>query len=99
MKARAMAVMLALAVLIPAWLTYNVMAQGAPGAARQGGAGRGVAAPSPYPLTQGKVTRFEKIADGVYYGTGAGGGNSPVIIGDRDVMVIDTNTTPAGARA
>jgi cyclase len=54
---------------------------------------------SPYPVTQGKVTRFEKIADGVYYATGAGGGNSPVIIGDRDVLVVDTNTTPASARA
>ena len=74
MKTRAMAVMVA--ILIPAWLTYNVMAQGAPGGARQGGAGRGAAAPSPYPLIQGKLTRFEKIADGVYYGTGAGGGNS-----------------------
>jgi cyclase len=102
MKTRAIAVILA--VVIPAWLAYNVMAQGAQGGAGQGGAGRGgggrgAAAPSPYPVTQGKVTRFEKIADGVYYGTGAGGGNSPVIIGDRDVMVIDTNTTPAGARA
>jgi cyclase len=57
------------------------------------------AAPSPYPVTQGKVTRFEKVADGVYYATGAGGGNSPVIIGTRDVLVVDTNTTPAGTRA
>ena len=55
--------------------------------------------PSPYPVTQGKSTRFEKVADGVYYATGAGGGNSPVIVGSREVMVVDTNTTPAGARA
>jgi cyclase len=54
---------------------------------------------SSYPVTQGKTTRFEKVADGVYYATGAGGGNSPVIIGSRDVLVVDTNTTPAGARA
>lgn len=60
---------------------------------------RGAPPPSPYPITQGKVTRFEKVAEGVYYATGAGGGNSPVIVGDREVLVVDTNTTPAGARA
>ena len=54
---------------------------------------------SPYPVTSGKVTRFEKVAEGVYYATGAGGGNSPVIVGERDVMVVDTNTTPAQTRA
>jgi glyoxylase-like metal-dependent hydrolase (beta-lactamase superfamily II) len=60
---------------------------------------RGGPPPSPYPVTQGKTTRFEKVAEGVYYATGAGGGNSPVIVGDREVLVVDTNTTPAGARA
>ncbi len=60
---------------------------------------QGSAPASPYPVTQGKSTRFEKVADGVYYATGAGGGNSPVIVGSREVMVVDTNTTPAGARA
>jgi glyoxylase-like metal-dependent hydrolase (beta-lactamase superfamily II) len=75
-----------LAIAAAAWLTGDVAAQrGAP--------------PSPYPITQGKVTRFEKVADGVYYATGAGGGNSPVVIGDRDVLVVDTNTTPAETRA
>jgi glyoxylase-like metal-dependent hydrolase (beta-lactamase superfamily II) len=70
------------------------------GAAAQRGGNQGSVAPaSPYPITQGKVTRFEKITDGVYYATGAGGGNSPVIIGDRDVLIVDTNTTPASARA
>jgi glyoxylase-like metal-dependent hydrolase (beta-lactamase superfamily II) len=49
-------------------------------------------------VTQGKVTRFEKIAEGVYYATGGSGGNSPVIIGDRDVLIVDTKTTPAAAR-
>src|SRR5262245_11539515 len=69
------------------WFTLDLFAQ------------RGAPPPSPYPTTQGKATRFEKVADNVYYATGAGGGNSPIVIGDRDVLVVDTNTTPAGARA
>src|SRR6266705_4123444 len=95
MKARTMAIVLALT--IPTWLAYNLRAQGAPGG-RQGAGGRGAVAPSPYPVTQGKESRFEKIAEGVYDGTGSSGGNSPVIIGDRDALIIDTKTTPAAAR-
>src|SRR5262249_7745290 len=75
------------AIAASAWFASAVVAQ------------RGAPPPSPYPVTQGKVTRFEKVAEGVYYATGAGGGNSPIVIGDRDVLVVDTNTTPAGARA
>jgi cyclase len=84
-----------LTVLIAASLTCGLLAQGTPGPGRQGGRG---AAPSPYPVTQGKVSRFEKIADGVYYATGSSGGNSPVIVGDREALVVDTKTTPAAAR-
>ncbi len=51
----------------------------------------------------GKAYRFEKIAEGVYYATATGamvtGSNNVVIIGSRDVMVVDTGTTPAAARA
>jgi len=68
------------AVLIAAGLTGGLLAQGAPSAGRQGGR---AAAPSPYPVTPGKASRFEQIADGVYYGTGSSGGNSPVVVGDR----------------
>jgi len=74
------------AVVVASWVSGDISAQ------------RGAPPPSPYPVTQGKATRFEKVADGVYYATGAGGGNSPVVIGSRDVLVVDTNTTPAGAR-
>ena len=53
--------------------------------------------------TVGKAYRFEKIADGVYYATATGsmvtGSNNVAIIGDRDVLVVDTGTTPAAARA
>jgi cyclase len=79
-------------------LSLLVVSSVHPGPAAQSG---GAAAPtqSPYPVTQGKVTRFEQIAAGVYYATGAGGGNSPIIVGDRDVLVVDTNTTPANTRA
>ncbi len=58
---------------------------------------------APSPATVGKAYRFEKIADGVYYATATGsmvtGSNNVVIIGDRDVLVVDTGTTPAAARA
>src|ERR1700741_1065017 len=56
-----------------------------------------------YPVTTGKAYKFEKITDGVYYATATGtivtGSNNVVIIGDRDVLVVDTGTTPAAARA
>ena len=51
----------------------------------------------------GKVYQFEKIADGIYYATSSGpmatGGNHPIIINDRDVLLVDDGTTPAAARA
>lgn len=54
-------------------------------------------------VVTGKAYKFEKVADGVYYATATGsmvtGSNIPVIVGDRDVMVVDTGTTPAAARA
>ena len=54
------------------------------------------------PAFQGKAYRFDKIADGVYYATATGtmitGGNNVVIVNDRDVLVVDANTTPAAAR-
>jgi flavorubredoxin len=57
----------------------------------------------PYPVTTGKAYRFEKIADGVYYATATGsmvtGSNNVLIAGDRDVLVVDTGTSPAAARA
>src|SRR5438132_8888618 len=57
----------------------------------------------PNPITTGKAYKFEKIAEGVYYATATGamvtGSNNVVIIGDRDVLVVDTGTTPAAARA
>ena len=67
------------------------------------GGGPGAAAPSPYPTVSGKAYKFEKIADGVYYATSTGalttGSNNPVIVGDNEVMVVDTGTSPAAARA
>jgi cyclase len=53
----------------------------------------------PYPVVQGKVYKFEKIADGVYYATGGMGSNIPIIVNDHDVMVVDDGATPATARA
>jgi cyclase len=56
-------------------------------------------AQDPYPVIQGKVYKFEKIADGVYYATGGSGSNNVVIVNDRDVLLVDDGTTPAAARA
>jgi cyclase len=54
------------------------------------------------PAFQGKAYRFDKIADGVYYATATGsmitGGNNTIIVNDRDVVLVDANTTPAAAR-
>src|SRR5579871_3576368 len=55
-----------------------------------------------YPVVQGSAYKFEKIADGVYYAsvTMPGlGSNNVVIVNDTDVMVVDTGTSPAAARA
>ena len=56
-----------------------------------------------FPVTVGKAFRFERVADGVYFATATGsmvtGGNNVAIVGSRDVLVVDTGTTPAAARA
>jgi glyoxylase-like metal-dependent hydrolase (beta-lactamase superfamily II) len=52
-----------------------------------------------YPVVQGKTYKFEKIADGVYYATGGFGSNNVVIVNDDDVLLVDTGTSPANARA
>src|SRR5580765_3310099 len=54
------------------------------------------------PIVSG-AHRFEKVADGVYYATASGtmnvGANSPIIINEDEVLVIDSQITPAAARA
>jgi cyclase len=58
---------------------------------------------APSPALTGKAYRFDKITEGVYYATATGslvtGSNNVAIIGSRDVLVVDTGTTPAAARA
>jgi cyclase len=58
---------------------------------------------APNPSLSGKAYKFDKIAEGVYYATATGsmvtGSNNVAIIGSRDVLVVDTGTTPAAARA
>jgi cyclase len=54
---------------------------------------------APFPVTQGKVYKFEKVAEGVYYATGGVGSNNVVIVNDQDVLLVDDGTTPATARA
>src|ERR1700722_4033772 len=93
MKVPVRAVALLLAISIPAWFSLAAKAQ------TQGVGGSQTAAPT----VSGKVYSFEKIADGVYYATSDGpmatGGNHPIIVNDRDVLVVDDGTTPAAARA
>lgn len=69
-----------------------------------GAAQRGESASRPSgPLTTGRSYKFEQIADGVYYATSTGsmatGSNNVVVVGDDSMMVIDTGTSPAAARA
>src|SRR5712691_4529643 len=62
-----------------------------------------VLAQAPHPVTTGKAYKFEAVANGVYYATATGamitGSNNVAIVGDRDVLVVDTGTSPAAARA
>jgi len=54
------------------------------------------------PIVSG-AHRFEKVTDGVFYATASGtmtvGANSPIIVTDTEAMVIDSEITPAAARA
>jgi len=54
------------------------------------------------PIVSG-AHRFEKVTDGIYYATASGtmtvGANSPIILTDTEAMVIDSEITPAAARA
>lgn len=54
------------------------------------------------PIVSG-AHRFEKVTEGVYYATASGtmnvGANSPIIINDDEALVIDSEITPAAARA
>ncbi len=54
------------------------------------------------PMMRG-AHRFEQVADGIYYATASGtmntGANSPIIVTDHEAVVIDSETTPAAARA
>jgi cyclase len=55
--------------------------------------------PKSFPVVQGKTYKFERVADGVYYASGGFGSNNTVVVNDDDVLIVDTGTTPAAARA
>ena len=54
------------------------------------------------PIVSG-AHRFEKVAEGIYYATASGtmtvGANSPIILTDTEALIIDSEITPAAARA
>ncbi len=55
-----------------------------------------------YPVVQGSAYKFERIDDGIYYATVTRpglGSNNVVVINDTDVLIVDTGTSPAAARA
>jgi cyclase len=85
------------AVLFLAWVMLEAAAQ-----QRGGGAGGAAGVLGPVPGSM-PAHKFEKVAEGVYFGTGTGSfstpANNPVIINDNDVLTIDPGITPAGARA
>src|SRR5258705_8333201 len=74
---------------LTAALTVSLGAQAQPSSAK----------PKSFPVVQGKTYKFERIADGVYYASGGLGSNNVVIVNDNDVLIVDTGTTPAAARA
>jgi glyoxylase-like metal-dependent hydrolase (beta-lactamase superfamily II) len=57
----------------------------------------------PPPPGSSPAHKFEKVAEGVYFGSATGSiaspANSPVIVNDEDVLVIDPGITAADARA
>ena len=54
------------------------------------------------PIVSG-AHRFERVTDGIFYATASGtmtvGSNSPIILTDTEAIVIDSEITPAAARA
>lgn len=47
-----------------------------------------------FPIVQGKVYKFQKVAEGVYYATGGLGSNHPIIVNDHDVLLVDDAFSP-----
>ena len=81
----------ALALLV---LTYAMLAQ----------AQRGGSTPAMPPVPGSLPTRnFEKVAEGVYYGTATGSmttvSNVVVVVNDDDVLIVDPGVTPGAATA
>lgn len=68
-------------------------------ASAQEARGGGPQGPSPLSVTKGKEYVLEQWADGVYLATGGTGSQNCVVVGDKNVLLYDVGTTPAGARA
>src|SRR5467141_4176904 len=86
MKATIRIFLVTLAIAISVCFSFEAIA---------GAQGAGGAPPAASTIS-GKVYQFEKIADGVYYATSNGpmaaGGNHPIIINERDVVLVDDGT-------
>jgi len=54
------------------------------------------------PIVSG-AHRFQKVTDSIYYATASGtmttGANSPILVNDDEVLIVDSSITPASARA
>jgi glyoxylase-like metal-dependent hydrolase (beta-lactamase superfamily II) len=59
-------------------------------------------AQGPAPIVSG-AHRFEKVMDGIYYATASGtmnvGANSPIVVNADEALIVDSQITPAAARA
>src|SRR5580698_4778609 len=51
-----------------------------------------------FPIVQGKVFKFQKVAEDVYYASGGNGSNHPIIVNDNDVVLVDDAGTPQATR-
>jgi cyclase len=102
MRMRRSASILALALLVLAWVMLEAAAQQPRGGGPVAGAGGRGGGPQPA-VGSMPTRRFEKITEGVYYATATGsmsvGANSCVFVNDQDVLLIDPGETPATARA
>jgi cyclase len=90
-RVRAITIILVFSITASSWFVANAQM-------RAGGGPRRTA-----PAAMGKAYKFDRIAEGVYYATATGamvtGSNNPIIVNDRDVMVVDAGISPAAARA
>lgn len=64
----------------------------------QGGQVAATSTSPAFPIVQGKVYKFQKVAEDVYYASGGNGSNHPIIVNERNVLLVDDAGTPEATR-